>query len=204
MANIVLLIIAVLAVKLLWKIYSPGLKGLFGEKLVGRSLAGLPESHKVINDLMLRTDRGTTQVDHTVISPQGIFVIETKTYDGWIFGSERDRYWTQVLHRKKIGFYNPLHQNYGHVQALRTTLARFNDIDYYSIVVFNGGCELKKVPPGAMYRNNLIDFILSRKSGRVISGGDVDRIYSTLLQANILDRTTKREHRESVRARKAV
>ena len=74
-----LLIMVVLAVKLLWKTYFPVLKGRFGEKLVADTLAQLPPLYRVINDLMLRTDWGTTQIDHVVISPHGIFVIETKS-----------------------------------------------------------------------------------------------------------------------------
>jgi Nuclease-related domain len=30
---------------------------------------------------------GTTQIDHVVVSIYGLFVIETKNMDGWIFGS---------------------------------------------------------------------------------------------------------------------
>jgi restriction system protein len=29
------------------------------------------------------------QIDHVVVSPYGVFVIETKAMDGWIFGSEK-------------------------------------------------------------------------------------------------------------------
>ena len=125
--KVFLLLIVVFAVKLLWKICFSILKGRLGEKLVADTLAELPEGYRVINDLMVRTDRGTTQIDHVVISPHGIFVIETKAYDGWIYGSETDTYWTQVVHRRKKRFYNPLRQNYGHVQALKTILAEINE-----------------------------------------------------------------------------
>jgi len=33
----------------------------------------------------------TTQIDHFLLSPYGLFVIETKNYKGWIFGSERQK-----------------------------------------------------------------------------------------------------------------
>jgi hypothetical protein len=74
--KVFLLVILVLVVKFLWKTYFPTLKGRFGEKLVAATLAELPEGYRVINDLMVRTERGTTQIDHVVISPHGIFVIE--------------------------------------------------------------------------------------------------------------------------------
>jgi len=207
--KVFLLVIAVLAVKLLWRTYFPVLRGRFGEKLVADTLAELPEDYRVINNLMVRTNWGTAQIDHVVICPHGIFVIETKTYNGWIFGSETDAYWTQVIHHRKKRFYNPLRQNNGHVQALKTILAGSKNTGYknivcYSIVVFSGECELKKSIPGVMYRQQLNAFILSKRSGHPMSRSDDSWILSVLLQANIRDRETKRQHRESVRMRKVV
>ena len=207
--KIFFLVILVLVVKLVWKTYFPVLKGRFGEKLVADTLAELPEGYRVINDLMVRTNWGTTQIDHVVISSHGIFVIETKAYDGWIYGGETDAYWTQVIHRRKTRFYNPLRQNYAHVQAIKNILTRSKDIgykniDYYSIVVFTGECELKKSPPGVVYRQQLNDFILSKRSGHPISRIDANWILSLLLQANIQDKEAKSQHGESVRMRKAV
>lgn len=48
----------------------------------------------------------------------GIFVIETKNYKGWIYGSERDRQWTQVIYKRKERFQNPLRQNCRHTKVL--------------------------------------------------------------------------------------
>jgi restriction system protein len=44
--------------------------------------------YRVFHDLYLpRPDgKGTTQIDHVVVSRYGIFVIETKNMTGWIFG----------------------------------------------------------------------------------------------------------------------
>jgi hypothetical protein len=57
-----------------------------------------------LNDIYLPLDDGsTTQIDHVVVSPFGVFVIETKTYKGWIFGNPRDAQWTQALHNGPQG-----------------------------------------------------------------------------------------------------
>lgn len=51
------------------------------EKAVARKLSDLPyEKYRVINSVLLRTDRGMTEIDHIVVSIFGIFVIETKGY----------------------------------------------------------------------------------------------------------------------------
>ena len=42
-----------------------------------------------LNNLTLPTKNGTTQIDHVIVSRHGIFVIESKNIDGWIFGDER-------------------------------------------------------------------------------------------------------------------
>ena len=67
---------------------SPNRIGKSGERRVARKLDWLSEEYIVLNDIMLPTQYGTTQIDHVVISPYGIFVIETKNYKGWIFGHE--------------------------------------------------------------------------------------------------------------------
>ena len=47
------------------------------------------------------------------VSVFGVFVVETKNMGGWIFGSERNREWTQVFpNAEKYKFQNPLRQNY--------------------------------------------------------------------------------------------
>ena len=72
-------------------------KGAIGEKRVAHILKKLPEDrYKVINNLLIRNNGYTTQIDHIVVSVYGIFVIETKTYQGWIYGGENSDYWTQT------------------------------------------------------------------------------------------------------------
>jgi len=79
-------------------------KGWLGEANVNRGLSRLdPSQYHLFHDLYLpRPDgKGTTQIDHIVVSPFDVFVIETKNYKGWILGDEKQRQWTQQIHRKK-------------------------------------------------------------------------------------------------------
>lgn len=77
----------------------PQAKGARGERRVSSRLDSLPSHYKVINDLVLKTNKGYTQIDHVVISNYGVFVIETKNYKGWIFGSETKLNWKQTLYK---------------------------------------------------------------------------------------------------------
>ena len=50
-------------------ILKPTIKGWFGETAVAVILSGLnPEEYQVINDVIIKTKRGTSQIDHVVVS----------------------------------------------------------------------------------------------------------------------------------------
>ena len=61
------------------------MKGIVGEKIISVLLSGLPkEQYILLNDVILQTEKLTTQIDHILVSVYGIFLIETKNYKGWI------------------------------------------------------------------------------------------------------------------------
>ena len=102
----------------------------------------LPQPHVLINNVTLPTDKGTTQIDHVLITPAGIFVIETKHYQGWIFGAPNQPQWTQVIYKKKSRFPNPIRQNYGHLKTLQSIFT-LPESNFIPLVVFTGDAELK-------------------------------------------------------------
>ena len=60
-----------------------------GEALLSRVALtnfGPPDYH-LMNHVTIQLDDGTTQVDHILSSRFGVFVIETKDYNGWIFAN---------------------------------------------------------------------------------------------------------------------
>ena len=60
------------------------------------------KGYYLFNDLTLETPDETTQIDHVIISRFGIFVIETKNFTGWIFGSENQKQWTKTTYGNKV------------------------------------------------------------------------------------------------------
>ena len=88
-----------------------------GEQEVNNILNRI-KGYKLLTDIMIKGERGTTQIDHILIGRKGIFVIETKDYSGLIYGEEYSKYWTQIINKNSNEFYNPIRQNYGHVKAL--------------------------------------------------------------------------------------
>lgn len=102
----------------------------------------------IFHDLYIKKPNGEyTQVDLAVATKAGIIVFEVKDYSGWIFGNEHQRYWTQLLAygKDKYRFYNPVMQNYGHIQTIRKCLQQNPEIPIYSVIVFFGNCEFKNV-----------------------------------------------------------
>ena len=153
----------ILAVISKW-LSSPEMKGRLGEHAVHQRLVKSlkPPDYVILRDVTLRTARGTTQIDHIVVSRFGLFVIETKNFSGWIFGSEHDRQWTQSFRRARVSFQNPLRQNYAHTQALQELLA-LDSGKLFSVVVFTGAAEFKKsMPPKVLPLGDLVSHIQAR------------------------------------------
>ncbi len=84
------------------------------------------------------------QIDCLVISERGIFVFESKDYQGWIYGNAEHKTWTQVLNfgREKHHFYSPIHQNSTHIASLPQELTN-SHLKIYSIIVFGRNTTLK-------------------------------------------------------------
>lgn len=102
----------------------------------------------IFHDLYLQKKNGEySQIDIVVATPQGLIVIEVKDYSGWIFGNERQKYWTQILNygKEKYRFYNPIMQNIGHIKALQEQSELFVNLPIYNVVLFTGDCVLKDV-----------------------------------------------------------
>ncbi|WP_420745221.1 NERD domain-containing protein [Photobacterium damselae] len=161
------------------------LKGIFGEYLVNRLLSKLPESdYTLIKDVTLPTSNGTTQVDHIVVSKYGIFVVETKNMKGWIFGSARQKLWTQKIYRHSSKFQNPLHQNYKHIKVLETLLGC--SVDYlHSVIVFIGDSTFKtEMPPNVTYARGSIRYI-QQFNKVVFSDKDYARLTDSINQIKL-------------------
>ena len=58
----------------------------------------LADDHLVLNDLELRLGHDRAQIDHLVLAPSGIYVIESKYWAGTLTGDVVDSNWTQKNH----------------------------------------------------------------------------------------------------------
>lgn len=174
----VALIVIFFIIKLL---ASPRFKGRVGEKAVAKALAKLDRrTYTAFHDLYLPHPDGqdTTQLDHVVVSPFGIFVLETKNYRGWIFGSEKQAQWTQRIYKHKARFQNPLHQNHLHVRALMGFLD-LPESAFQSVIFFIGDCQFKTPMPPNVLNHGLLQWIENHRSP-IINPDQVTRIRESL------------------------
>ena len=191
-------------------------KGELGEYKVDLQLERLPKGYKYISDLLVRNAKaysGYSQIDHIVISPYGLYIIETKNYAGEISGSKKDKTWKR---NKKHDVLIPLHQNYAHISTIKELLSEYKQLKYYSIISFTRRCvfyvdeELTKItsPEQIIYDTELSD-VLSRKnllasreySKPPLSPIEVDHIYKRISYANITDLDIRKEHENKNRNR---
>lgn len=133
---------------LLDQIFDAEWTGKHGEKLTERELKLVQlfgRKGKILRNVYLPKENGeTSEVDVIYITQKGIFVFESKNYSGWIFGDEKEQYWTAMLpNKEKNKFYNPIKQNRTHLKWMKEYVG--DNIPLFSIIVFSERCELKKI-----------------------------------------------------------
>ena len=175
-----------------------------GEILVRQSLINCMPANAwhLLNNVTLKLDKGTTQIDHVLISRFGVFVIETKHYKGWIFGDGKSKSWTQVLFQRKHQFQNPIHQNYKHVKAVQDSLDFLPPENVTGLVVFTGDSTFKTTPPAGVYTlGSLIAYLQSLKE-EVLTENRMQFCVGRLECVRLaLTRETDIEHRASLEGR---
>ncbi|NMH73931.1 DNA topoisomerase I [Bacillus sp. RO2] len=185
------------------------IKGAVGERAVNKELEKLGPLFTVYHDLYVPNENGgTSQVDHVVTSPTGIFVIETKHYDGWIFGKENQRNWTQVIYKRKEKFLNPIWQNYGHIKALKGYLGEHHN--YQSIIAFSSQSTLKFEDDFTSARviqipqlNKIIKESLSRQISEVELRGINKALEQLIIQDGKQKKMVHKRHIEAIRDKQA-
>ena len=159
-----------------------------------------PSVYTPLNNITIRTTTGTTQIDHIIVSRHGVFVVEAKNIDGWIFGGESEPQWTVSKFGKKFRFQNPLRQNYRHTRALSEFLG-LDHQKFISIVMFWGECNFKTPMPRNVLSTGYSSFIKSH-TNTILSDLEVQLIINAL-RTGSLPKTwaTRREHVDSLKAK---
>ena len=160
-------------------------KGDVGEQIVKVAVLSKLDAaqYRHFSNLIIPASNGTTQIDNIVVSPFGVFVIEAKYFQGWIFGGAKQEKWTHTLSRfEKYAFANTIRQNYGHIKAL-ARLLRQPESRFHSVVVFaHRNCQLKtELPANVCLQHNFIEYIQGFTKN-IVDDAALARIHSVLQQ----------------------
>lgn len=192
-------------------------KGELGEYKIDIQLSQLPKEFMYLSDLLIKNSKSSTgfsQIDHVIITPYGLFVIETKNYQGTIYGGKDRKNW---LINGKFKMMNPLMQNYGHIEALKNFIDGKYHQYFISMVSFTKRCtfkieeELRKIHSNQLviYDVELTEFI-NRKvavlklqyKNPVFMKDDIELIYNSLLNSNISDASIRKQHIDNIQTKK--
>ena len=176
-------------------------KGWLGEKMttVGLWAFFSDKVYHRVDNVIVPTANGTTQIDHLLVSVYGIFVIETKNIKGWIYGSPEQDKWTQVLFGDEAKFGNPLKQNYRHTRCLSEYLGLDHGV-FRSVVFFMGECEFKTPMPDNVMDRGLARYIESWVE-QLLTEDQVEEIVQRLRTLKESSGLSKSDHLKSLEER---
>ncbi len=121
-------------------------KGKIGEQIIVDHIQKeIDIYHKIIQNVILSKDGKETEVDIILITCVGIYVIESKNFKGYIYGTDTGRIWTEWFsHNYKYHFDNPVLQNEYHIEFMAHSLNR--DLsDFHSYIVFGDDAKLQRI-----------------------------------------------------------
>lgn len=134
---------------------------------------------------------GPASADVILLHETGIYILETKDYQGWISGNPDEEYWVQTLASGKYAsyqnyFYNPVLKMAGCIESMREELSDMKWLPYYSLAVFGDGCELEN----AGLSDGNVKIILLRQLSYTVYG--MIRTSRVLLSRQVIDEIYER------------
>lgn len=190
------IIVSIFVLGLFCILFKSKIIGFFGELWTKKDLRRLSKEYHVLNDIMIDVNGLTHQIDHIVVSKYGIFVIETKQYNGFITGEKYDAKWIRYVGKKKYYYTNPIRQNYGHILSLSELLNLDKD-KFIDIVSIPSAAKLKIKDDGEVVRYGKVMNKICSYKDEIIS--NVNEIVEAILNSNIKDKQVKKEHVNTIK-----
>ena len=158
---IALIIVVMAAAAMFTSRKQAGKRGGRRTRKIAEALLDAKTYHQM-HDLTLETKDGTVQIDHVIISPFGVFVIETMDMGGTILGKAFDPDWTQTINGETIKFPNPLKPNFNRKLAL-SSLLRIGEDKLFSVIAFTDNATFEiAMPDNVTKGKNFVSYIRSK------------------------------------------
>lgn len=113
-----------------------------------RSFEGVLEAiaFERISDLIIpNADEGEIQIDHLVLTSEGLLIIDVKDVSGTVFGSDKMQDWTVISQDGRFTFSNPQPALYDRIAAVRQIV---REVPVAGRILFLDGAEFTKGKPG--------------------------------------------------------
>jgi len=133
---------------------------------------------------------GLTKIDHAILTAGGILCIQTKHYNGIVFGGEEEPQWTNVDGTLRRRFLNPLIQNEGRTRALQNVVP---DVPVANVVVFTGNVDFPTPPPKNVIRVANIDSFIAKFVFGPSKVKDWDAAWLTVNSSALTDEASRKD-----------
>lgn len=171
-------------------------RGKKGEEKVKKELDKLKEYHKVINNFTYLNSKTNTshQIDHILIHPHGVFVIETKNYYGTIISDTDDVFWLKIIKGEKQIISNPINQNQSHMRIITRLLEKKYEV--ISVIVFVKNNAPYVGDYNVINIKDLLPLIKTHPYQKLLTEEDIKNVYKTLRGLN--SKVSAKDHKQSV------
>lgn len=148
-------------------------------------------SQDVLHDFILPgAYGGLAKVDHAILTAGGILCIQTKHFDGVVFGSKDEPQWTNVDGVRRRRFLNPLIQNEGRTRALQNVVP---DVPVANLVIFSGNVEFTTPPPKNVIRVSELESYVAKFIFGPSKVEDWDAVWLSVKSAAMTDSATRKD-----------
>ncbi|MGA8203253.1 MAG: nuclease-related domain-containing protein [Woeseiaceae bacterium] len=133
---------------------------------------------------------GLVKIDHAILTAGGILCIQTKHYNGIVFGGPDEPQWTNVDGTRRRRFLNPLIQNEGRTRALQKAVP---DVPVANLVVFTGRVDFPTPPPPNVIRVAQLDSYIAKFVFGPSKVQDWDAAWLTVKSAALTDDASRKD-----------
>ena len=133
---------------------------------------------------------GLTKIDHAILTAGGILCIQTKHYNGIVFGGEDEAQWTNVDGTIRRRFLNPMIQNEGRTRALQKVVP---DVPVANLIVFTGNVEFPTPPPKNVIGVSQVDGYIAKFIFGPSKIKDRHAVWLTVNSAALTDEASRKD-----------
>ncbi|HNP64720.1 MAG TPA: nuclease-related domain-containing protein [Woeseiaceae bacterium] len=138
---------------------------------------------------------GLAKIDHAVLTAGGILCIQSKHYNGVVFGTEDEAQWTNVDGVRRRRFLNPLIQNEGRTRALQKIVP---NVPVANLVIFTGSVEFTTPPPKNVIHVDDLESYVAKFVFGPSKVKDWHAVWMTVTAAAMTDEGSRKDFRAQV------